>query len=464
MTIGGRAVTPEQTFGVINPATGSVFAQCPECSPAQLDAAMESAARAFPGWRQDEARRRQVLKACAQAIRAHAEALGATQTSEQGMPCRNAVQEMQYAAIWLDVTADLPTPVDVLQDTDARRTEVRRKPLGVVGAITPWNFPILLAVWKIAPALLAGNTLVVKPSPYTPLATLQLGEVLREVVPPGVLNIVSGGDELGAQITRHPAVRKISFTGSVETGKLVAAAAAPDLKRTVLELGGNDPALVLDDVDPKVVAPKLFWSAFLNNGQVCIAIKRLYVHERVYQPLVEELATIARAIRLGDGQDPATELGPLNNEPQLQRVMELVEDARGAGGQVIAGGERLDRPGYFYPPTLVTGVGAGTRLVDEEQFGPALPIIPFARVDDALAEVNATHFGLGASVWTSDVARGTEIAAQLESGTAWVNQHMEISPLIPLGGAKWSGIGYQNGTWGLESFCELQVIDLAKGG
>lgn len=315
---------------------------------------------------------------------------------------------------------------------------------------------------KVAPALLVGNTVVLKPSPYTPLATLKLGEVLREALPPGVLNVVSGGDELGATITTHPTVRKVCFTGSVETGKRVAAAAASDLKRVVLELGGNDPAIVLGDVDPKRVAEKLFWSAFENAGQICMAIKRLYVHERVYPALVQELADIAKNVRVGDGLDPATQLGPLNNEPQLDRVSELVEDAKREGATIVTGGDRLSKPGYFYMPTVVTDIAEGTRLVDEEQFGPALPVMPFSDLDDVLERANATHFGLKASVWTNDLGKGADIARQIECGTASVNKHGGMDPAVPFGGSKWSGIGYQNGSWGLEAYSELQVIEVAR--
>jgi acyl-CoA reductase-like NAD-dependent aldehyde dehydrogenase len=303
---------------------------------------------------------------------------------------------------------------------------------------------------------------VLKPSPFTPLSSLRLGEILRDVLPPGVFNVVSGGDELGAWVTSHPAVRKISFTGSIETGKKIALAAAPDLKRMTLELGGNDAAIVLPDVDPKAVADKLFWGAFENSGQICSAIKRLYVHESIYRPLVQELAERAKAVKLGDGLEPDVQLGPVNNQPQFRRVIELVDEARAAGGKVHAGGTPFEGGGYFYPPTLVTDVAEGVRLVDEEQFGPALPVISYRDVDDAIERANATHYGLSGSVWTRDAARGAELAARLECGTAWVNQHLAILPFTPFGGAKWSGIGVENGQWGLLGFTEIQVMNVAK--
>ena len=306
MTIDGNSIAGELSFGVINPATGQVFAQAPACSRAQLDAAMDAASRAFRPWKRDASARRAALVACADAIKARLGELAPFLTQEQGKPLARATEELIGAAVWFQYTASLEIPLEVVQDDAKTRIEVRRRPYGVVGAITPWNFPVLLGVWKIAPALLAGNTIVLKPSPYTPLSTLKLGEILRDALPAGVLNVVSGNDQLGAWITSHPAVRKVSFTGSVATGKKVAAACAPDLKRMTLELGGNDAAIVLDDVDPQQVAEKLFWGAFANSGQICGAIKRLYVPERLEQPLVTALAKIAQGVKVGDGMQPDT--------------------------------------------------------------------------------------------------------------------------------------------------------------
>ncbi len=462
MTIDGLAVCGKASLGVTNPATGKIFAHVPECSRDQLDTAMHAAARAFPAWRTDEGTRREALGACAEVLKSCAAELAETLTREQGKPQARATEEIMGAAVWFAHTASLEFPAEVLQDTPEGRIEVRRRPLGVVAAITPWNYPVLLAVWKIAPALLAGNTVVVKPSPFTPLATLKLGELLRDVLPPGVLNVVSGGDELGAWMTSHPVPRKISFTGSVETGKKVAWSAAPDLKRVTLELGGNDPAIVLPDVDPAAVAKDLFWGAFTNSGQVCSAIKRLYVHESQYTPLLEELAILAEAARMGDGFEPDVELGPLNNRPQFERVIELVDDARQGGAQIAAGGKPRAGEGYFYEPTVVGEIAEGTRLVDEEQFGPALPVLRYRDVDEALERANATHFGLSGSVWSGDVDRATEVASRLECGTAWVNQHLAIVPFAPFGGAKWSGIGVENGPWGLLGFTEIQTVNVRR--
>lgn len=463
LTIDGKSVAAADSFGVINPSSGEVFAKAPECTREQLDAAMESAEAAYRNWRRDEGARRQALRDVAEVLRQRAPELGQVLTREQGKPIEKGIGEFFGAAMWFDYTASLELPVEVVQDDDDARVEVHRRPLGVVGAITPWNFPIILGVWKIAPALLAGNTVVIKPSPYTPLSTLALGEALRDALPPGVLNVVSGGDDLGKWITSHPAVRKISFTGSTETGKHVAASAAPDLKRLTLELGGNDAAILLPDVDPAEIGDKLFWGAFENTGQVCSAIKRVYVHEDRYQATLDALAERAKAVKMGDGFAEGVELGPLNNRPQFDRVSELVSEAIQAGASVAAGGAARSGDGYFFEPTILGDVAEGVRIVDEEQFGPALPVLPYRDVDEALERANATMYGLSGSVWSGDAQRAAEVAGHLECGTAWVNQHLNIIPHAPFGGAKWSGIGVENGHWGLYGFTETQTINIAKG-
>lgn len=462
MTIDGKAVTTRNTFAVINPANEEVFAQSPDCASEQLDLAVDAANRAFTGWREDETLRRQALTECATIIRSYADELAVLFTREQGRTLQDTTEELLASAWWIDEVAEMEVPIDLLVDDETSRVEIGRKPLGVVGAITPWNFPIILAVSKWAPALLVGNTMVVKPSPYTPLTSLFIGELLRDILPPGVLNIVSGGDELGAWMTNHSGIRMITFTGSVATGKKVARAAAQSLKRVVLELGGNDAAIVLPDVDTKQVAGKLFGMAFRQCGQVCIAIKRLYIHADIFSEMVDALREIAEGLRLGDGMEPDTNMGPINNLPQLKRVIDLVEDARQQGAKIKTGGKRLDRPGYFFPPTIVTNVSEGMRLVDEEQFGPVLPVMSFSDIDDVVERANGTVYGLGGSIWTNDLEKGRELAARLDCGTAWINQHHGFRPNIPFGGAKLSGIGIQNGRLGLDELCQLQVIHLAK--
>ena len=462
MTIGGRAVTAPSTFGVINPATGEVAEQAPDCSREQLDEAMASARDALPEWRRDEAPRRKALQAASDLLFAKSEEIGRILTLEQGKPLQDATMEVAGGGVWLKYFADLELPREIIQDDENALVEVVRRPMGVVAAITPWNYPLLLAIWKIAPALLAGNTMVLKPSPYTPLSTLKLGEALRDVLPPGVLNVVSGGDDLGAWMTGHEIPRKISFTGSVATGKRVAAAAATDLKRVTLELGGNDPAILLDDADPGAVADRLFGAAFMNNGQVCSAIKRVYVPESLYGDVVDALAAKAKSVKVGDGMTEGVQYGPINNRPQLERVSELVSDALANGARAAAGGKPIDGPGYFFEPTILADVSDGTRIVDEEQFGPALPVIKYTDLDEALARANGTHFGLSGSVWGTDADRAAEVAGRLECGTAWVNTHLALAPHQPFGGFKWSGVGVENGSWGLYGFTEIQVIHRAK--
>jgi acyl-CoA reductase-like NAD-dependent aldehyde dehydrogenase len=462
MTIGGESYAGSASFDVINPAVGAPFAEAPSCTEAELDAAVNAAAQAFPAWSRDESLRRSCLEEVAAVLKDNVDELAAIITSEQGKPLADANIEVRGCARWIRYFARLEMPDEVIQDDERARVELVHRALGPVAAITPWNFPLTSACWKFAPAMLAGNTVVVKPSPFTPLATLRLGELLRDRLPAGVLNVVSGGDELGAWLTSHPLVRKITFTGSIATGKRVAAAAAPDLKRVTLELGGNDPGIVLDDADPSEIAERVFWGAFANNGQICTAIKRLYVPERRYEEMVEALADIARCVRVGDGTEEGVQLGPINNLPQRDRVAELVDDALGRGARAAAGGKQLEGPGYFYAPTVLADLDDGERIVDEEQFGPALPVISYKSLDHAIEMANATHFGLGGSVWSSDPERASEIARRLECGTAWVNTHLALAPQQPFGGFKWSGIGVENGPSGVQEFTEVQVIHQAR--
>lgn len=458
MTIGGAAVAGVEAFDVLNPATNAVHAQAPECSREELDAAMAAAEAAFPAWSADPAARREALLAAAKVVKEAAADLGAEITAEQGKPLREAGYEAMAGEGFLTYFAGLELPRQVIQDDKRALVEVVARPMGVVAAITPWNFPVSAACMKIAPALSAGNTVVLKPSPFTPLATLRLGELLRQVFPPGVLNVVSGGDPLGARMTEHPSVRKITFTGSVATGKRVAAAAAPDLKRITLELGGNDPAIVLDDADVDAIADGIFWSSFANAGQICSAIKRVYVPSGLHGRLVDALADRARSAVVGDGTQKGTRLGPITTRPQLERVRELVEDAIARGARAVAGGAALEGPGNFFAPTVLTDVEDGVRIVDEEQFGPVLPVVAYRDLDDAIARANGTHFGLDGSVWSADPERAAGVASRLQCGTAWINTHLMQGPAQPFGGVKWSGIGIENGPWGLASFTDLQTV------
>lgn len=462
LLINGHAEQSEASFEVFNPATEAVIARAPACSQAQLDAAVEAAQRAFVRWRGDEAERRAFLRQCAQTIQGHAQELARLLTEEQGKPLAKAMKEVMLSAYWFTLTADMPLPVEVLLDNEKARVELQHVPLGVVAAIAPWNYPLMLAVVKIAPALLAGNTVILKPSPYTPLTLLEVGKLLNEILPPGVFTVLSGGDELGAALTRHAGVRKIAFTGSIETGKKVAEAAAGDLKRVTLELGGNDAAIILPDADLERIVAPLFWTAFENSGQFCSAIKRVYVHADLFTPLTRALSELASSIVVGNGLAPETQLGPLSNRAQFERVISLVDQARARGATILTGGAPLDGPGYFYPPTLVTEIDDSCPLVAEEQFGPALPILVYHDLDDAIERANATPYGLGGSVWSADIARATAVARQLACGTTWVNQHAALLPDIPFGGAKWSGIGVEYGVAGLLEFTQAQVVNIAR--
>ena len=463
LLIDGQAVPTEATFGVVNPATEEVFAQAPDASRENLDAAVAAARAAFPGWRAkslDE--RRAVLLAMADAVEADLPTLSELLTREQGKALSHAQFEVGGTAMWMRALATIDLPVEVLSEDDATRVELHRRPLGVVGAITPWNYPLLLSMWKVAPALLTGNTMVLKPSPYTPLAVMRFGEIVREIVPAGVLNVVCGGDDLGRWITEHPDVDKISFTGSGPTGKKIMASAAGNLKRITLELGGNDAAIVRADADPEEIAGPIFDMAFQNSGQVCGAIKRLYVHDDVYDAMCDALVARAREKTVGDGLAEGTDYGPVQNAAQYDIVCDLAKSAATDGGRFLVGGEPEPGKGYFFPLTIVADLTDGHRLVDEEPFGPILPVIRWSDDDDVIRRANDTRFGLGGSVWSADTDKATEMAARLETGSAWVNQHFNLSPFLPFGGVKESGMGVENGPWGLAEFTSTQVLNVKK--
>jgi acyl-CoA reductase-like NAD-dependent aldehyde dehydrogenase len=458
MTIGGNAVTAASFFDVVDPCTGESFTTAPSCTPAQLDDAMHSAARALRDWQNDDDQRRNALVKLSEVITAAADELTDLLVSETGKPRGIAASEPAICDVWLRYYADMEIPREVLQDNENALIELAHRPLGVVAAITPWNFPLGLAMWKIAPALRAGNTIVLKPSPFTPLATLRLGELANDVLPPGVLNIITGGDDLGAAMTAHPTPRKVTFTGSVSAGKKVAISSAADMKRVTLELGGNDAAIVLDDVDVQTVAASLVGVAFFNTGQACALPKRIYADERIYDDLVEACAAVAGAITVGLSGDPKTQMGPLSTRPQFDRVKELVADAVAQGLRPVVGGASIDGPGYFFEPTILAEARDGVRIVDEEQFGPALPILRFNDLDDAIDRANNTTYGLCGSVWSADDDRAAVAAERLECGTTFVNTHAALQPDVQFGGSKWSGSGLENGVAGLLSFTEQQVV------
>jgi len=462
LLIGGELVDGDMTMEVFNPATEDVLAVCPRASEAQLDAAVAAAKTAFPAWsRRPIAERRAMLGQLADALSARADEFARLLTQEQGKPLGESTAEIAYTEAFIRHLSTLNLSTRVLEDGDSRRVELRRRPLGVVGAIIPWNFPVLIVAFKLPLALLAGNTIVVKPAPTTPLTTLKLGELMAKIFPAGVVNIVTDQNDLGARLTSHPDVAKISFTGSTETGRKVMASAAASIKRLTLELGGNDAAIVLPDVDPAKAAPGIFGAAFMNAGQVCLAIKRVYVHDAIYDEMCAALAKLAEQAIVDDGLAQGAQIGPLQNKAQYEKVKAFLEDAR-ANGTIIAGGEVEARSGYFIRPTIVRDISDGTKLVDEEQFGPVLPIIRFSDVEDALARANASPWGLGGSIWSADRERAYDLAGRMESGTVWINKHLDFGPNIPFGGAKQSGLGVEFAEEGLAEFTQIHVINEAK--
>ncbi|CAN7311012.1 aldehyde dehydrogenase family protein [Phenylobacterium sp. LjRoot225] len=462
MTIGGELVSAAETIEVINPATGAAFATAPRAAREDLDRAVAAAALAQKSWRRTPiAERRERLLLAGELLRGHVAEAGRLFTLEQGRPLPLAEYEIAGAAAWLEAVAARELPVEVTEDSDVRRIEVHHEPLGVVCAIVPWNFPVSLAMWKVAPALLAGNTMVLKPSPFTPLCMLKIAELLREVLPPGVLNVISGGDELGPWMTAHEGFAKISFTGSTATGKRVMEAAAKDLKRVTLELGGNDAAIVLADVDVEKVASRIFQGAFFNSAQLCVATKRLYVHEAVYDRLRDALVALAGSARVGDGLEPGVGFGPIQNRPQYERVLKLIDEARAAGLTLLQG-PAPSGPGYFVPLTIVDDPPETARVVTEEAFGPILPMMRFKDLDEVIGRANDSEYGLAGAVWSSDVASAVEVAHQLETGTVWINENLHLPAHTPFGGHKQSGFGVENGLSGLLEFTRPKSIYISK--
>ena len=461
MIIDGQKWATSSTFAVTNPATGAVIGHAPNGQARDLDAAVESAQKAFKTWSAlpDHMRSEVILK-LSELLAENAEELAQLLTAEQGKPLNGIGSRFEVGLLkdWAIHTARSQLPMKVIQDDAQGKVELYHRPLGVVGSITPWNFPLAIAIWHILPAIRTGNTVIVKPSPHTPLATLRMVELMNEVLPAGVLNVVTSDDQtsnLGAEMSAHKGIRKIILTGSSRTGTKVMASAAETMKRLTLELGGNDAAIVLPDVDAKAIAEGLFFGAFFNNGQACAAIKRLYVHEDVYEAVCTELAAFARGIKTGPGTEEDSILGPLANQMQFDIVARLVKEGA-KEGRVLTGGAPGE--GLFYPVTLIADVSDENPLVQEEQFGPVLPIIKFRNIDDAIAMANRNDNGLGGSIWSSDVAAARQLVQRLESGTGWVNQHGMLRPDIPFGGRKMSGLGVEFGEEGLASYTDLQAV------
>ncbi|MFB6629639.1 aldehyde dehydrogenase family protein [Streptomyces sp. NPDC056362] len=436
-------------LAVLDPATGEVVDEAPDQRPDELDATVARSLRAWHGWRADPAARTTALRAAADAVETAGDGLARLLTREQGKPLAESYAEIARTAARLRYFADLAPRTRRIDDGRPVHSEVRWRPVGPVAAIVPWNFPLQLAAAKFAPALAAGNTVVLKPSPHTPLATRLLGSLLAAVLPEDVLTVVTGREPLGARLAAHPGIRHVTFTGSVPSGRAVAEAAAGSLARVTLELGGNDAAVLLDDVDVERIADRLFWSAFRNCGQVCMAVKRVYAPARLHAEVVEALAHRAGSVTVGSGLDPDTRIGPVSNAPQLARVEAVTRQALEAGARAAAGGHRLDRAGHFFAPTILTDVPPDCPVVTGEQFGPVLPVLPYRSLDEAVDAANGTGFGLGGSVWSADPDRAEAVADRLECGTAWINHHAELSLAQPFAGVRDSGVGVAGGPWGL---------------
>lgn len=462
LLIGGELVDGDASMEVINPATGAAFTVAPRGSARQLDEAVAKAKAAQPAWgRLPLEERRERVNQFADAIAAHADELARALVLEQGKPLSEAAFEVMLTENFIRHFATIDLPVEVIEDTDTHRVEVHRKPLGVVGGITPWNFPLVLAAFKFAPALLMGNSFILKPAATTPVTSLMLARLASDIFPAGVFSVVTDRNDLGEILTNHPDVAKISFTGSTATGKKVMAAASAQLKRITLELGGNDAGIVLDDVDVATVAPKLFAAAFVNAGQVCVAVKRVYAHSSIYDALCAELAKLAGEAIVGDGLQQGTQIGPVQNAAQFEKAKEFLAGAR-RDGRILAGGDVTDGGGYFIPPTIVSDIDDGAALVDEEQFSPILPVIRFDDVDDAVRRANASPYGLGGSVWSADRERAYAVARDIDSGTVWINHHFDLRPNIPFGGAKQSGLGIELAADGMLEFSQTSIINISK--
>lgn len=448
---------------VTDPATGQAIGFVREQTVADLEAAVAAAKAAQPAWAAlGHAKRIEILNAVADRIDAEAEPLAELLSREQGKPLNgpNARFEVGACSAWLRAAAATVLESEVLVDDGDTTAVLTYKPVGVVGAIGPWNWPLMIGMWQMAPSLRMGNAVVLKPSSNTPLSVLALVSIMNEVLPADVLIAISGTREVGSRLAEHPDIAKVMFTGSTAAGREIIKSSANNLARLTLELGGNDAGIVLPGTDPKAIAENLFWGAFINTGQTCAALKRLYVHDSIYEDVIVALKDVTDRMPMGNGLDEGNVLGPVQNKKQFDIVADLVEDSKARGGRVITGGSPASELGdLFYPVTLIADLKDGDRLVDEEQFGPALPIIRYSDVEDAIASANGLDTGLGASVWSSDAAQAREIAARLEAGTVWINQHGTLHPMAPFGGVKASGYGLEFGVEGLKSVAVPQIIN-----
>lgn len=463
-TIDGAGRSADDRLEVVNPAIGEPFAACPAATEQDLADAIAAARAAFRAWSACSfEERRSVISTFTETIERNADELATLLTLEQGKPLSNSMAEIGRAIDHTRRICRLPLPDETLLASADEDIVLRYRPHGVVGAIVPWNSPVVLAMHKVAHALYTGNTMVLKPSPYTPLTALMLGELSRGILPPGVLNVIAGWDLLGSAMTAHNQIDMIAFTGSVATGKKVIASGAQTMKRITAELGGNDAALVLRDVDLQAALRDIFASAMANCGQICMAVKRLYVPRSLHQEALELLGQMVREIRVGDGMDPGVHMGPVQNYQQFQKLQGLIaQTARTPGAALISNTCQHPDRGYFIRPAIVAGLPDSAPLVTQEQFGPILPILSYDSVEDAVNRINDTRFGLGASVWGRNEEAARKIAEKLMAGTTWVNTHGGAHPEIPFCGAKESGLGAEMGVLGLRSYMAPHVIHVKR--
>ena len=462
MTIGGHAVVADEWLDVLDPSTEQPWAQVARAAMHDVNSAVAAAHTAFAEWSTWPVERRVLaIEQLLSDVEGQAEEFARVLHHERGGPLQAGRGEVRGAVAFARAMLTQYPPASPVESRADITHERCHRPWGVVAAITPWNFPLQLVLVKVVPALLCGNAVVVKPSPLTPVTALLLGEIARRHLPAGLVNVLTGGEELGPWITEHPGIGKISFTGSVATGRRVLEAATGTLKRVTLELGGNDAAIVMADADPLAAADALAWLAFANNGQVCLAVKRVYVHESIYEAFCDRAVLVANSFRVGPAADETVDKGPLQNAAQHARVCELIADAVARGGRVIAGGTVPVQPGYFLRPTVVADATDAMRLVREEQFGPVLPVLRFRDLDDAIRRANDSEFGLGSSVWSADLAAAQVVGRRLQAGVTWLNQHGFPDPRMPLAGAKHSGIGVEFGVEGVAEYTRLQIVSAA---
>ncbi|MCJ2033966.1 aldehyde dehydrogenase family protein [Methylobacterium sp. J-068] len=460
--IDGQLVAGASEVPVVDPATEEIIAKAPVADRNQLEQAVAAAKSAFQTWRNvGHERRVEAIRKIADAVAARREEIARATTLEVGKPITAARMDVDLALLWARQVAEVSLEPEILQDDEQAYITMHRRPIGVVAAIIPWNFPFFQTVYKVIPAILTGNTVVVKPSPTTPLNAMILGEILQDVLPAGVVNIIGDNGHIGPLLAEHPDIGKVSFTGSTVAGRKVMASAAPTLKRVVLELGGNDAAIVLEDADVAKAARDIFTWAFMNSGQVCINIKRIFVHESIYDAFCDAFAGLADAAVVGHGLDETTQYGPVQNRRQYETALRCLEIAQ-RDGKVIAGGARQDGKGYFVRPTVVRDIPDTSDLVREETFGPIRPIMKYSSIDDVVRRVNDTDYGLGGSVWGRDIDLAAKVAARIDSGTTWVNSHFALSPGVPFGGRKQSGLGTEFGLDGIHEYTDRHVINVSR--